>query len=141
MANQFTPYNMFQQNPYMQQYQRPYQAPQGYSGQIIQVNGKAGAEALQMEPNSSVYVQDSTMGNRIYLCMTDGAGYKTVRGILGVFEEEQKQQEQKDTLTSIDERLKRVEDRLNEFAGSSKSTADGAIRPDQKPDANDKRIG
>ena len=141
MANQFTPYNMFQQNPYMQQYQRPYQAPQGYSGQIIQVNGKAGAEALQMEPNSSVYVQDSTMGNRIYLCMTDGAGYKTVRGILGVFEEEQKQQEQKDTLTSIDERLKRVEDRLNEFAGSGQSTTSGTIRPDQKPDANDKRIG
>jgi len=140
MANQFTPYNMFQQNPYMQPYQRPYQPTQGYSGQIIQVNGKAGAEALQMEPNSSVYVQDSTMGNRIYLCMTDGAGYKTVRGILGVFEEEQKQQEQKDTLTSIDERLKRVEDRLNEFAGGSQSTAGGTIRADQKHDADDQRI-
>lgn len=131
MANQYNPF-MFQQNPYMQAYQRQ----QGYSGQIIQVNGKAGAEALQMEPNSSVYVQDSTQGNRIYLCMTDGAGYKTVRGILGVFEEEQKQQEQKDTLTSIDERLKRVEERLNEFAGGSTGTADGTVK---KHNADDER--
>jgi hypothetical protein len=123
---------MFQQNPYMQAYQRQ----QGYSGQIIQVNGKAGAEALQMEPNSSVYVQDSTQGNRIYLCMTDGAGYKTVRGILGVFEEEQKQQEQKDTLTSIDERLKRVEERLNEFAGSGTGAQDGTGK---KHDVDDER--
>lgn len=113
MAYQFP--NMF--NPYMQP--QSYQRQQGYSGQIIQVNGKAGAEALQMEPNSSVYVQDSTSGNRIYLCMTDGAGYKTVRGILGVFEEDQQKQEQQNALQSIDDRLKKVEERLNEFAGGN----------------------
>jgi hypothetical protein len=131
MANYQFP-NMF--NPYMQP--QTYQRQQGYTGQIIQVNGKAGAEALQMEPNSSVYVQDSTQGNRIFLCMTDGAGYKTVRGILGVFEEEKKQQEQTDTLTSIDERLKRVEERLNEFAGSGTGTQDGTVK---KHDADDAR--
>lgn len=122
MANQFQlPYL----NPYMPQ---PYQRPQGYTGQIIQVNGKAGAEALQMEPNSSVYVQDSTQGNRIYLCMTDGAGYKTVRGILGVFEEDKKEAEQQSALQSIDERLKNVEAKLNEYAAGIRNT--GANRTD-----------
>ena len=111
MANQFP--NIY--NPYMQ-----YPRPQGYTGQIIQVNGKAGAEALQMEPNSSVYVQDSTQGNRIYLCMTDGAGYKTVRGILGVFEEEQQKAEQQNALQSIEERLKNVEAKLDEYAAGFK---------------------
>ena len=75
------PYNNYFQNPYqLQQNPFNYQTKiPGYSGQIIQVNGKAGADALQMEANSSVYVQDSTQGNRIFLCMTDGAGYKTVK--------------------------------------------------------------
>ena len=131
MANQYNPF-MFQQNPYMQAYQRQ----QGYSGQIIQVNGKAGAEALQMEPNSSVYVQDSTQGDRIYLCMTDGAGYKTVRGILGVFEEDQQKQEQKNALQSIEDRLKKVEEKLNEFAGSGTGTQDGTVK---KHDVDDTR--
>lgn len=126
MANQFQPYQYPMMSPYVQQpYQRPYGAAQGYTGQIIQVNGRAGAEALQMSPNSSVYVQDTSMGNRIYLCMTDGAGYKTVRGILGVFEEEQQKQEQQSALQSIDERLKNVEARLNEFAGGNYQGAAG----------------
>ena len=114
-------------NPYaIPQYQRP----QGYTGQIIQVNGKAGAEALQMEPNSSVYVQDTTQGNRIYLCMTDGAGYKTVRGILGVFEEDKKEADQQSALQSIDERLKSVEEKLNEYVAGIRSSADGTVRAD-----------
>jgi len=126
------------QNPYLQpMYQRPYGAPQGYTGQIIQVNGRAGAEALQMGPNSSVYVQDTSMGNRIYLCMTDGAGYKTVRGILGVFEEEQQKQEQQNALQSIDERLKNVEARLNEFAGGNHQSTAGKDGPAAKRIADD----
>ena len=132
MANPFNFYNPYQ----------PYQPrPQGYSGQIIQVNGKAGAEALQMEPNSSVYVQDTSQGNRIYLCMTDGAGYKTVRGILGVFEEEQKETEQKNALQSIEERLKNVEAKLDEYAtGIRGGSTTGEIRTNQKHDADDPAV-
>ena len=85
------------------------------TGQIIQVNGKAGAEALQMSPNSSVYVQDSTQGDRIFLCMTDGAGYKTVRGIIGVFEEEQEKQQQETAIASLEARIKALEGKIDEY--------------------------
>ena len=105
----------------MYNYFNPYQRAQGYTGQIIQVNGRAGADALQMEPNSSVYVQDSTQGNRIFLCMTDGAGYKTVRGIIGVFEEEQEKAEQETALARLEARIKSVEEKIDGYV------ADGTV--------------
>ena len=121
-------YNPYQniQNPFQNTFQNPFQRTPGYSGQIIQVNGKAGAEALQMEANSSVYVQDSTQGNRIYLCMTDGAGYKTVRGIIGVFEEDQEKTQQETAIANIEERLKKVEDTLNGYASGNAKTGKSA---------------
>ena len=110
-------YNNFYQNPNPYQQMFPqFQKTPGYSGQIIQVNGKAGADALQMEPNSSVYVQDSSQGNRIYLCMTDGAGYKTVRGIIGTFEEEQEKAQTESMIASMESRIKHLEDIVNEYA-------------------------
>lgn len=110
-------YNNFYQNsnPYQQMFQQFPKVP-GYTGQIIQVNGKAGADALQMEPNSSVYVQDSTQGNRIFLCMTDGAGYKTVRGIIGTFEEEQERAQQESVISKMEARIKHLEDIVNGYA-------------------------
>lgn len=44
---------------------------------IIHVNGRGGAEALQMAANSNVIVLDDT-APLVWLCQTDGAGYKTV---------------------------------------------------------------
>lgn len=110
-------YNNFFQNQY-QYPQIPYQyQPKmpGYNGQIIQVNGKAGADALQMEPNSSIYVQDSTQGNRIFLCITDGAGYKTVRGIIGTFEEEQEKSQQESIIASMESRIQKLEEIVNGY--------------------------
>ncbi len=100
-------------NPYQQ-----FQRVPAYGGQIVQVNGKAGAESLQMEPNSSIYVQDSTQGNRIFLCMTDGAGYKTVRGIIGVFEEEQEKKQKDDEIALLENRVKVLEDMINGYVAS-----------------------
>lgn len=44
---------------------------------IIQVNGRNGAEALQMAPNSKVLLLDETEP-LIWFVQTDGAGYKTI---------------------------------------------------------------
>lgn len=45
--------------------------------EIIHVTGRNGAEALQMAPGSNVLLLDDT-APLVWLCQTDGAGYKTV---------------------------------------------------------------
>lgn len=44
--------------------------------QVIRVNGKNGAQAFQLAPDSSVLLLDTT-APLIWLVQTDGAGYKT----------------------------------------------------------------
>lgn len=79
-------------NPY---YQNPYQ-PMGYNGQygnyapqnvagapqafvcqITRVNGRNGAEAFRMAPNSSILLMDEN-DPIVWMKQTDGAGYATV---------------------------------------------------------------
>ena len=45
--------------------------------EVIKVNGRGGANAFQMGPNSSILLLDET-DNVVWLAQTDGAGYKTV---------------------------------------------------------------
>lgn len=66
---QYVPDNPFNQFATRQQGQMRYD--------IIHVNGRGGAEALQMAANSNVIVLDDT-APLVWLCQTDGAGYKTV---------------------------------------------------------------
>ena len=54
---------------------RYYQPPIHY--EIIRVNGRAGAEAFRMAPNSSALLLDNT-ASMVWLAQTDGAGYLTV---------------------------------------------------------------
>lgn len=102
-----------------------YSRPSVYNGQIIQVNGRAGAEALNMAPNSSVFVQDATNGSRIFLCMTDGAGYKTVRGIICTFEEEQERKQQESIILALEARIKTLEEIVNGFIANNESISSG----------------
>lgn len=67
----WNPYNP--QNPY--QAQSPYQPPQ--RGEIIKVNGRGGAEAFQLMPNSSILLLDAN-DPIVWLKTTDGAGYPTL---------------------------------------------------------------
>ena len=100
-------------NPYTNRYEpdfpynrQPFQQVQ----QVVRVNGQQGANALQLAPNSSIIVADETDGNRLFLCMTDGAGFKTVRPIRCQFESEEPQQ---DKFAALDARIKALEDRIN----------------------------
>ena len=66
--------------PYATPYQTRYNAPQQAFGsklEVIRVNGKNGAEAFQMPPNSSIILLDES-APLIWLKMTDGAGYPTI---------------------------------------------------------------
>lgn len=50
------------------------QQPPVYSGEIINVNGIAGARSLRLAPNSSVILRD-TNSPIVWLCEADGTGY------------------------------------------------------------------
>ena len=98
-------------NPYTNRYEPdpPYnRMPQAQ--QVVRVNGAQGANALQLAPNSSIIVADETDGNRLFLCMTDGAGFKTVRPIRCQFETEEPQT---DKFAALDARIKALEDKIN----------------------------
>lgn len=75
-------------NPYQQPYGSPYgypsmgpqnapRGPQAFAGQVTRVNGKNGADAFQMAPNSSILLMDEH-DPIVWLKQTDGAGYATV---------------------------------------------------------------
>lgn len=51
--------------------------PQLFAGQITRVNGRNGAEAFRLAPNSSILLMDEN-DPIVWLKQTDGAGYATV---------------------------------------------------------------
>lgn len=55
----------------------PMRPPRAPRYEIIHVTGRNGAEALQMAADSNVLLLDDT-APLIWLCQTDGAGYKTI---------------------------------------------------------------
>lgn len=59
-------------NPYNMQIP----AMQSTSQEVVKVNGKNGADAYQLPPNSSALLLDTT-ASIVWLVQTDGAGYKT----------------------------------------------------------------
>ena len=52
-------------------------APQAFGGQVTRVNGRNGADAFRMAPNSSILLMDEN-DPIVWLKKTDGAGYATV---------------------------------------------------------------
>lgn len=80
MYNTYYPYqsiygnNQFQQTPsYNQLQQNNIVGKQ----EVVRVNGKNGAEAFQLPPNSSILLLDET-APIVWLKITDGAGYPTI---------------------------------------------------------------
>ena len=114
-------YNYYQNPNAMQMYG---QQPPGYSPylqaqapasparpiDIIRVNGRNGAEAFQMTPNSRALLLDET-DPIIWLCQTDGAGFKTITGyhISPIVEVEKK-----DEIALLKERIEVLEAKINE---------------------------
>ena len=75
---------------------------------VIRVNGRAGAEAYQMPPNSEVLLLDETQPV-VWLKTTDGAGYPRLTAYDITVHEEEKPVDYK----SFEERLKRLEEIIN----------------------------
>lgn len=99
-------------------YYNPYGAyPQPMS--VIRVNGENGAKALQLAPNSSALVLDET-APIVWLCQSDGAGYKTAKPY-------KIEPMEAATPESLEKRLARLEERCESyFERFGLQSADGA---------------
>ena len=93
-------------------------AMQGFAGQITRVNGRNGADALRLAPNSSVLLMDEN-DPIVWLKVTDGAGYATVTP----YSIAPYQAAAQVDVNSLEERVKRLEEKLN--AKSDDANADG----------------
>ena len=90
-------------------------AMQGFAGQITRVNGENGVDALRMAPRSELIAMDISRSDVLigWYVKTDDAGYKS------------KPTQSTASLTSIEERLTRLEGIVNEQSVAGK--------PDGKP--------
>lgn len=109
-------------NCYNQQTQQ--QAPRY---EVIHVNGQNGAQALQMAPNSNAIVMDDT-APMIWLCQTDGAGYKTVQA----FDISPHKNAPAVDVNSLEERIARLEGIINEQSTESVSAGKQAAKSTSK---------
>lgn len=123
---------MSYQNPYFNPYgfMQPYQQPTTpqQPSQVVRVNGENGAKAYSIGANSSALLLDET-GTMVWLCTTDGAGYKTV----SAYDIVPHKTTPAPDYNSLEERIKRLEDMVN---GNARNTA--ATRKKQSDDAADK---
>lgn len=76
--------------------------------EIIKVNGRNGAESLQIAPNSSALLLDTT-ASIVWFVQTDGAGYKTVTP----YAISPYQPEPTVDVNSLELRIKKLEDMLS----------------------------
>ena len=143
-------------NAYMNPYLNPYYLPQTQPTpqvqnnvlpfqQILQANGKQSIDALQMSPNSSALIADTT-APVVWKCVSDSLGNVTATpfDITEHKDETVKVQESLVVIVSnIDERLKKVEEeyesiiKSNEQHGSVKADV-GNVQKHGKPTSNDK---
>lgn len=81
----------------------------GSKQEVIRVNGRNGAEAYQMAPNSSILLLDET-APIVWLKTTDGASYATVTGytITPLVEEEKKS-----AYAELESRIAKLEEVIN----------------------------
>lgn len=110
-----TPYPYISPFGMMPQYQQPAQQTQ-----VVKVNGEPGARAYQIGANSSALLLDES-GTMIWLCTTDGAGYKTV----AAYDISPHQTAPAPDYSTLEERIKRLEGFMNEL------TADSSAAPEK----------
>ena len=92
-------------NPYMQKPALPQQ-------QIIQVNGKASVDTIQLAPNSSLLAMD-TSAPIVWMCVSDGVGKVTSTP----YDITVHQEKPPVDITSVEERLNNIEKNMKELEG------------------------
>ena len=128
-------YNAFQ-NPYLPGAYTPYMTATQQPSQpvqVVRVNGRNGAEAYTIGPNSSALLLDES-GTLVWLVTSDGAGYKTI----SPYDITPHQTAPAPDFGSLENRIKKLEDFVNEYTGDT-SAATG--KSDAKPTADQEHAG
>jgi hypothetical protein len=82
--------------------------------QVIQINGKTGANGIQLAPNSSVLAMDST-APIVWLFVSDGVGrVNATPWDISPHKEEEPTTVFENRLSKIEEAIQRMEGKLNE---------------------------
>lgn len=79
--------------------------------EIKKVNGEAGARSFRMAPNSSVFLADTNDSSRIWVVITDDAGYPTVTALDVTIHQEAPPPD----YNGLEERIKKMEGMVNEL--------------------------
>lgn len=113
-------------SPYGNLFQQP-ATPTLPQQQIIQVNGKASVDTIQLAPNSSLLAMDTT-APIVWMCVSDGVG-KVSSTPYDIVEHKEKPPID---VSSIEERISKVEKIISEMEGkiNAKSDANG-FKPKQ----------
>lgn len=113
-------YNPVQQVPQVQ----PIPVVQGPRMEIQSVNGKESALAFAIGPNSSVILADA-INPKIWIVTTDSSGFKAVKGFKIIPDEDEPAPEkvQEDKMSALEERLTKLEERMNDYGQSNSKSA------------------
>lgn len=101
-----------------------YQAPNQHilpQQQILQVNGKASVDTIQLAPNSSILVMDNT-APIVWMCISDGVG-KVTATPYDVFPHKD------EPTVSIEQRLTNIENTIAEMERRNEKPYDSKSKP------------
>ena len=96
--------------------------------QIIQVNGKASVDTMQLAPNSSLLAMDST-APIVWMCVSDGIGKVTATP----YDIAPHKDEPKPDISSIEQRLTAIESTLAEMEKKHDKPYDSKFKQKQNP--------
>ena len=121
-------------NPYMQTQFTPSQ-PSLHQQQIIQVNGKASVDTIQLAPNSSLLAMD-TSAPIVWMCVSDGVG-KVTSTPYDISIHQDKPEIDMNTveqrLANIEQAISELEGKINDKSNVSRSKSKSLI-PDNNTD-------
>ena len=100
---------------YNQQLSQLLLQPLQQNQEVVKVNGRGGAEAYQLSPNSSALLLDTT-APMVWLVQTDGAGYKS---LIAYDITPHKEEAPEDHYKTLEERIAKLEEAVN---GKSNTT-------------------
>ena len=104
------------------------QQPQQASVHVTKVNGRAGAEAFNMPPNSDGILLDQN-DPIAWFVMTDGAGYKTITPYDLI---PHKEKSQNDVIKSMEDRITKLEEAMKHGKPNFRSDYSKPARAEQQ---------
>ncbi len=128
----FNPYYPYNNNIFQSQQPQMHQLNVLPQQQIIQVNGKASVDTIQLAPNSSILVMD-TSAPIVWMCVSDGVGKVTSTPYDIVVHEEKPPID----ISDVEKRLENVEKFISQLMEGVKNDKSNVSRTKSKQSDTD----